>query len=167
VIGRRVSRFLVTGMLGEGGMGAVYRARDTELDRDVALKLLPSDMADDSERLERLQREAKAVAALQRPNIVAIHGTYAGLGRKEDAVREGELAIQLIDGSLGDQFSYRTKDLAQMQMMVGDFVKSIDSLERLVKTTGFFGPPFLRTDPTWIPLRTHPRFIALVAGGAR
>ncbi len=75
VIGRRVSRFLVTGMLGEGGMGAVYRARDTELDRDVALP----DMAGDPERLERLRREAKAVAALQHPNIVAIHSRFAAL----------------------------------------------------------------------------------------
>lgn len=194
VIGRQVSRFLVTGMLGEGGMGAVYRARDTELDRDVPLKLLPPDMADDPERLERLRREAKAVAALQHPNIVAIHSieeadgvtlekkieeqpsdarirsslgiAYAGLGRKEDAVREGELAIELIGGSLGDQFPYRTKDVAQIQMMVGDLEKALDSLERLVKTTGFFGKPYLRIDPTWIPLRTHPRFLALVADPA-
>jgi len=88
---------------------------------------------------------------------------YAGLGRKEDAVREGELAIELIDGSLGDPFPYRTKDLAQIQMMVGDFEKAVDSLERLVKTTGFLAGPYLRIDPTWIPLRTYPRFTALVA----
>jgi hypothetical protein len=51
-------------------------------------------------------------------------------------------------------------------MMVGDLEKALDSLERLVKTTGFFGRPYLRIDPTWIPLRTHPRFLALVADPA-
>lgn len=63
----------ILGKLGAGGMGEVYRARDSRLDRDVAIKVLPPSVADDEERRARFEREAKAVAALSHPNILAIH----------------------------------------------------------------------------------------------
>jgi len=73
MIGKTLSHYEVLAKIGQGGMGEVYRALDTKLDREVALKVLPTDMAGDPERLERFEREAKAVAALKHPNIVTIH----------------------------------------------------------------------------------------------
>src|ERR671919_203769 len=64
----------VVSKLGEGGMGEVYRARDTRLDRDVALKILPETFAQDTERLARFEREAKTLASLNHPHIAQIHG---------------------------------------------------------------------------------------------
>ena len=85
--GSRLGRYEILKPLGAGGMGEVYRARDTRLERDVAIKILPTSVANDPERLARFEREAKAVAALSHPNIVAIYdvGTHDGLlrGTKE------------------------------------------------------------------------------------
>jgi serine/threonine protein kinase len=71
--GSRLGPYEVLSSLGSGGMGEVYRARDTRLDRDVAIKVLPAAFSDDPERRSRFEREAKAVAALSHPNILAIH----------------------------------------------------------------------------------------------
>ncbi len=73
MIGKQLGYLRITSKLGQGGMGEVYRAEDTRLNREVAVKVLPAEMADAPERLERFQREAKAVAALNHPNIVTIH----------------------------------------------------------------------------------------------
>ena len=70
----RVGAFDILGPLGAGGMGEVFRARDTRLDREVALKRLPATVAADPERLARFTREARLLAALNHPNIAQIHG---------------------------------------------------------------------------------------------
>jgi eukaryotic-like serine/threonine-protein kinase len=73
--GRSLGPYRIVSPLGAGGMGEVYRARDPRLERDVAIKVLPEHFADDADSLARFQAEAKAVAALSHPNIVAIHDT--------------------------------------------------------------------------------------------
>ena len=74
MIGRTLSHFEILDELGRGAMGVVYRARDTKLNRDVAIKVLPEDFAGDEERLARFRREAQLLASLNHPNIAAIYG---------------------------------------------------------------------------------------------
>src|SRR5215475_9872026 len=69
-----IAHYRITAKLGEGGMGEVYRARDTKLDRDVAIKVLPAALSNNTERMARFEREAKVLAALNHPNIAAIYG---------------------------------------------------------------------------------------------
>ncbi|MGH9643734.1 MAG: serine/threonine-protein kinase, partial [Terriglobales bacterium] len=71
--GTKLGPYEIQSPLGAGGMGEVYRARDTRLGRDVALKILPESFARDADRLRRFEQEARAVAALNHPNILAIH----------------------------------------------------------------------------------------------
>ena len=89
--GTRLGVYEVTAQIGEGGMGQVYRARDTTLDRDVAIKILPEAFAHDAERLARFQREAKTLASLNHPNIAIIHGL-------EQAGDVHALVMELVDG---------------------------------------------------------------------
>ncbi len=70
--GSRLGPYEVTALIGQCGIGEVYRARDTKLGRDVALKVLPDVFADDPERLARFQREARVLASLNHPNIASI-----------------------------------------------------------------------------------------------
>jgi eukaryotic-like serine/threonine-protein kinase len=72
--GIRLGSYVLGPLIGEGGMGEVYRARDVKLDREVAIKLLPADLARDPERLRRSEREARVLASLNHPNIAALFG---------------------------------------------------------------------------------------------
>ena len=91
MIGRVVGPYEVTEMIGRGGMGEVYKARDTKLGRDVALKFLPAELAKDPERLARFEREARVLASLQNQNIAAIYGL-------EESDGQPVLAMELADG---------------------------------------------------------------------
>src|SRR5689334_18422506 len=89
--GTRIGPYEVTGVLGAGGMGEVYRARDTTLNRDVAIKVLPDLFAFDSERLARFTREAQTLASLNHPNIAHIHGLEESGGVRA-------LVMELVEG---------------------------------------------------------------------
>jgi serine/threonine protein kinase len=73
LVGSTLAHYRITAPLGAGGMGEVYRATDTKLGREVAVKVLPADVAGDADRLARLEREARAVAALSHPNILSVY----------------------------------------------------------------------------------------------
>jgi serine/threonine-protein kinase len=90
--GTRLGPYEIVAPLGAGGMGEVWRARDTRLGRDVAIKVLPVEFADDPERLRRFEREAKATAALSHPNILEVHdvGTFEGVPYLVEELLEGE-----------------------------------------------------------------------------
>jgi len=92
MVGRELGRYQMLSLLGAGGMGEVYRAKDTRLGREVAVKILPPHLADDPEALSRFEREARAVAALSHPNILAIHdfGTEHGVSYAVMELLEGE-----------------------------------------------------------------------------
>ena len=76
--GTTLGPYEITALIGKGSMGEVYRARDTKLERDVAIKVLPEEFASDHERLARFEREAKLLASLNHPNIASIYGLEAG-----------------------------------------------------------------------------------------
>ena len=85
--GTKVGPYVILAPIGAGGMGEVYRARDRRLNRDVALKVLPDDFAGDPARRQRFEKEARAVAALNHPNIVAVYD-----------VGENFLVSELVEG---------------------------------------------------------------------
>jgi Tol biopolymer transport system component len=101
--GSRVGPYEITALIGEGGMGQVYRARDTKLDRDVALKVLPDSFVHDPDRLARFQREAKVLASLNHPNIAHIHGLEESNGVQAlvmELVEGEDLAQRLTRGAI-------------------------------------------------------------------
>src|ERR1043165_5273870 len=85
--GTHLGPFEVSSRLGAGGMGEVYRARDTKLGRDVAIKILPEAFANDPARMARFEREAQMLASLNHPNIAAIYG-----------IEQGALVMELVEG---------------------------------------------------------------------
>ncbi len=91
LIGATPAHYRVTAALGAGGMGEVYRATDTRLGREVAIKVLPAELTQSVERLRRFEREAQLLAALNHPNIAAIYGL-------EEADGKPFLALELVEG---------------------------------------------------------------------
>src|SRR5215471_3130287 len=90
--GDRLGPYEILSAIGAGGMGEVYRARDTKLGRDVAIKVLPASLTSDPDRLARFEREAQMLAALNHPNIAAIYHV-------EDAGATPAIVMELVEGS--------------------------------------------------------------------
>jgi eukaryotic-like serine/threonine-protein kinase len=99
--GTHIGRYEIRSQIGEGGMGEVYRARDTKLGRDVAVKVLPPALSLNAERLQRFEQEAQAAGALNHPNILAIHdvGTHGGAPFVVSELLEGETLRERMNGS--------------------------------------------------------------------
>jgi Tol biopolymer transport system component len=121
MIGTRLQHYRIVRKLGSGGMGEVYAAEDEKLQRQVALKLLPPDMAADPERLQRFQREARAVAALNHPNVVTIYSV-------EEADGVHFLTMELVEGStLGDVIPEGGLPLDRVLALAGPLIEAVAS----------------------------------------
>ena len=121
--GGRLGAFQVKDLLGEGGMGKVWRAHDTTLGRNVALKVLPDLFADDPERLARFQREAQLLAALNHPNIAGIHGI-------EDDASAGirALVLELVEGpTLADRIAHGAMPIEDALPIARQIAQAIDA----------------------------------------
>ena len=86
--GPTIAHYCIVSKLGEGGMGEVWRATDTKLNRDVAIKVLPPAFAEDAARMQRFEREAQVLASLNHPNIAAIYG-----------IEQSAIVMELVEGA--------------------------------------------------------------------
>ena len=119
--GLRLGVYEVVSLIGTGGMGEVYRARDTRLRRDVAIKILPPLLSNDEERLARFEREAQALAALNHPHIAGIHGL-----EEHDSVRG--LVMELVEGpTLAERVAGRPLPLAESLRYASQIASALDS----------------------------------------
>jgi len=99
MIGTSIGSYQIVAKLGEGGMGEVYRATDTKLKRQVAIKILPASVAADHDRLVRFRREAEVLASLNHPNIAAIYGLEEGQeGREGQEGKTLAIVMELVEG---------------------------------------------------------------------
>ena len=98
-----IAQYTIVSKIGEGGMGEVYRARDTKLGRDVAIKVLPASLSENTDRLNRFEQEAQAAGALNHPNLLVIYhiGTHGGAPYIVSELLEGEtLRDRMAGGAL-------------------------------------------------------------------
>src|SRR5579864_457851 len=118
--GTRVGPYEIRAPIGAGGMGEVYRATDTTLRRDVALKVLPTAFVRDSDRMGRFIREAQMLAALNHPNIAAIYGVEESSGVRA-------LVMELVDGpTLADRIAQGPIPLAESLRIVKQIAEALE-----------------------------------------
>jgi serine/threonine protein kinase len=110
VIGKTLGHYQISSQLGKGGMGEAYQAKDQNLGRDVAIKVLPEEFANDAERVARLRREAKVLASLNHPNIAAIYGL-------EESDKTNFLVMELVEGQTLSGFAKATSNLAVPEIL--------------------------------------------------
>jgi len=119
--GTRIGPYEIVSMLGAGGMGEVYRARDPKLNRDVALKMLPALMATDPDRLARFKREAQVLASLNHAHIAAIYGF-------EEAAGAQALVLELVEGpTLADRIAENAMPLAEALAIATQIAEALEA----------------------------------------
>jgi serine/threonine-protein kinase len=130
VVGSQIGGYRILSLLGSGGMGDVYRARDTRLGREVAIKILPPAFTADVDRLARFEREARVLAALNHPNIAAIYGIEGGaLAGPADAGRSmSALVMELVEGeTLADRIARGPLRVADSLAIAGQIADALDA----------------------------------------
>jgi serine/threonine protein kinase len=121
LVGKQIGIYQVVSLLGAGGMGEVYRARDTKLRREVAIKVLPAGVASDPDRLSRFQREARVLASLNHPHIGAIHGF-------EESAGIAALILELVDGqTLAERLEEGPFALGDALTIAGQIAEALDA----------------------------------------
>jgi serine/threonine protein kinase len=121
VSGARLGQYEITARIGAGGMGEVYRATDTNLKRQVALKVLPDTLASDADRVARLQREAEVLASLNHPNIAGIYGLERANGSLA-------LVMELVEGpTLADRMARGPMPLEEVLPIARQIADALDT----------------------------------------
>jgi len=143
LLGRKISHYRVTQMLGGGGMGVVYKAEDLKLGRAVALKFLPSELAGDPVAFERLQREARAASALDHPNICSIYQLGEQDGQPFIVMQflEGETLREWVERAGKKGTAERVKSLVDLAVQIADGLEAAHQkgiIHRDIKPTNIF-----------------------------
>ncbi|MBP1625481.1 MAG: serine/threonine protein kinase [Acidobacteria bacterium] len=121
MIGKTLGHYQITGQIGKGGMGEVYRAKDQKLGREVAVKVLPEEFTSDTDRIARFQREAKLLASLNHPNIAAIHGL-------EESGGIHFLVLELVEGkTLADRIKEGLIPVAESLELALQITEALES----------------------------------------
>ena len=142
--GIRVGPYEIVAALGAGGMGEVYRARDTKLQRDVAIKVLPESFADDPDRLARFQREAHMLATLNHPHIAAIYGLEESNGTQA-------LVLELVDGpTLADRIALAPIPLEEALTIGRQIAEALEAAHEKGIIHRDLKPANIKTDPNGV-----------------